>query len=206
MFKAVGESICRKKINEVDFLFSIKRIWDVNKIKLSELEFENYSRIKSPSRKVEFLGVRVLKNQIHPEFELTYLTNGKPVLNNALVQVSISHSRNFIAFASASHAIGIDIEECNERILKVKDRFLNDSEKKIFNQNSIVELTIAWCAKEAMFKLNKNDGINFKSDLIITKWDKTSKMSAKMLENLEWKNVDLYVEKIDNLVICFNFE
>jgi phosphopantetheinyl transferase (holo-ACP synthase) len=88
----------------------------------------------------------------------------------------------------------------------VSDRFLNDSEKVLFNQDSAQELTFAWSAKEALYKLNKDDSLDFKTDLIITYWDKISKLHARMRENSGWKKVNLHSMMYENLVICFNFE
>jgi 4'-phosphopantetheinyl transferase len=197
-----------KKIskNKVQIFICEKANWNIQEVKLTELEIEKFNLIKNDARKNEFLGIRVLKNYADPSFEIEYLSSGKPFLINSQKQISISHSKNFIAFASADHPIGIDIEECNDRILKIKDRFLNESEKKIFNQSSISELTIAWCVKEALFKLNANHGIDFKNDLIIEEWDKVARISAKMQEDSKWKRVNLTVHRIENLVLCFNFE
>jgi phosphopantetheinyl transferase len=204
--KTNENSIKKFTKNGTDFFLCQKSEWTLNDVGLSNSELENYHTIKSISRRIEFLGIRLLKNFCFPKHEITYLKNGKPVLENSSKHISISHSKNFVAFALAESEIGIDIEECNERILKVKDRFLNETEKSFFNLNSIVELTIAWCVKEALFKLNGNDGLDFKTDLIIMNWDKASTINAKMLEDSKWKEVKLHVEKIGNLVLCFNFE
>jgi len=204
--KTNENSILKYTKNKVDFFLCQKDNWDISEIKLSKAEIEYYFSIKSESKRNEFLGVRWLKNKYNPEFEITYLENGRPILKNSSKFISISHSKNFIAFAAAPYPIGIDIEECQERVIRVKDRFLNESEKKIINQNSITELTQAWCVKEALFKLNKDDGIEFKTNLIIQTWDDYTNIAAKMLENSSWKLVNLHVQKIENVIICFNFE
>lgn len=199
-------SINHFKKNNVDFFFSRKMEWKERDIVLHEADIDRYSKIHNSDKKNEFLGVRNLRNQYNSRLEIKYLSNGKPVIENGSEHISISHSKNYVAFAVAPYKIGIDIEEIHERILKVKGRFLNQSELELFNLNSLVDLTIAWCAKEALFKLNDDSGIDFKTDLIIKNWDKNSTILAVMKQNSQWIEVNLHFEIKDNLVLCFNFE
>lgn len=192
--------------NNVEFFLSKKREWKENEVDLQEADINRYSTIQNSKRKNEFLGVRNLKNQYDSKLEIKYLSNGKPVIENGSEHISISHSKNYVAFAVAPYKIGIDIEEIHERILKVQGRFLNQSEFELFNSNSLIDLTIAWCAKEALFKLNDDSGIDFKTDLIIKNWDKNSTILAVMKQNSQWIEVNLHFEIKDNLVLCFNFE
>lgn len=194
------------KKNNVDFFFSRKMEWKESDIVLHESDINRYSTIQNSKRKHEFLGVRNLRNQYDAKLEIKYLSNGKPVIENGSEHISISHSKNYVAFAVAPYKIGIDIEEIHERILKVKGRFLNQSEFELFNSNSLVDLTIAWCAKEALFKLNDDSGLDFKTDLIIKNWDKNSTILAEMKQNSQWVKVKLHFEVRDDLVLCFNFE
>ncbi len=192
--------------NQVDFFLTKKMEWNVNEVTLNEGDIIRYSSIQNRERKNEFIGVRYLRNKYDSQLEIKYLNNGKPVVENKSKHISISHSKNHVAFAVAKHPIGIDIEEIHERILKVRNRFLNENEQKIFDHNSILDLTVAWSAKEALFKLNDDSGIDFKTDLILTEWDKTSTIFAEMKQNFQWVKVKLHVEINDNLVLCFNFE
>jgi phosphopantetheinyl transferase len=204
--KTTKNSIFQFTQNNVEFFLSQKSDWKMNEITLNEEEKQRYLKINNSSRGTEFLGVRFLKNYYDEKLEINYLKSGKPIIKNGAKHISISHCKNYVAFAVASHHIGIDIEECHGRIFKVKDRFLNEKEKELFDQDSILELTISWCVKEALFKLNEDSGLSFKNDLIIVSWDKSSTVFAKMRQNMKWINVKLHVELIDNLVLCFNFE
>lgn len=199
-------SINHFKKNNVDFFFSRKMEWKESDIVLHEADIDRYSKIHNSDRKNEFLGVRNLRNQYNSRLEIKYLSNGKPVIENGSEHVSISHSKNYVAFAVAPYKIGIDIEEIHERILKVNGRFLNQSELELFNSNSLEDLTVAWCAKETLFKLNDDSGLDFKTDLIIKNWDKNSTILAEMKQNSQWVKVNLHFEIKDNLVLCFNFE
>lgn len=204
--KTIKNSINHFTKNQVDFFLSKKMDWNVRDVTLIDEDINRYSDIKNSERKNEFLGIRYLRNYYNPQLEIKYSSNGKPIVGNGSKHISISHSKNHVAFAAATHPIGIDIEEFHERILKVKNRFLNENEQKLFDQNSIQDLTIAWSAKEALFKLNDDSRLDFKTDLIITGWDKCSTIFAEMKQNFQWVKVKLHFEIKDNLVLCFNFE
>jgi len=203
--KTNENSIINFKKNSVNFFLSKKRKWKEDEVPMSQEEFYQYSTIQNLERKNEFLGVRFLRNMFDSQLEIKYLENGKPIDAKGLKYISISHSKNHVAFSVSPHPIGVDIEEIHERILKVKNRFLNENEQKLFDQNSVQDLTIAWSAKEALFKLNEDSGLDFKNDLIIKSWDKESTIFAIMKQNSKWIEVNLHYEIRDNVVLCFNF-
>lgn len=91
---------------------------------------------------------------------------GKPFLNNSSLNISVSHTKQLIACAiHPNKSIGIDIENCSEKIERVKHKFLSDIELNQFCSNT--DLTIAWCIKESVFKLQGQKGVSFKNDINI---------------------------------------
>jgi 4'-phosphopantetheinyl transferase EntD len=204
--KTNENSIINFKKNSVNFFLSKKIDWKEKEVPMTQEEIGHYSAIQNLERKNEFLGVRFLRNIFDSQLEIKYLESGKPIDAKGLKYISISHSKNHVAFSVSPHPIGVDIEEIHERILKVKNRFLNENEQKLFDQNSVQDLTIAWSAKEALFKLNEDSGLDFKNDLIIKSWDKESTIFAIMKQNSKWIEVNLHYEIRDNVVLCFNFE
>ena len=203
--KTEENSIINIEKNGINFFLSRKKLFHLDEVFLFENEKNSLSNFKNLSRKSEFLGIRDLRNRFFPDSEINYTDEGKPYLSNSHDFISISHSTNFLALASAPYPIGIDIEECNERIFKIKDRFLSETEKMIINTNDISSLTAAWCIKEALFKLGEEKGVDFKKDLIIEKFT-IDYSEAKMKTNSSWQKVQLHLKKIDDLIICFNFE
>ena len=159
-----NNSFLKIREKEVEFFLSKKRNWHLNQVKLFENELLSYNALINQSRKNEFLGIRFLRNSSNHDFEICYQASGKPFFNNSSLHISISHSKNFVALAVSTHPIGIDIEECHERILKIRDRFLNAEEKKIFDLKSLYDLTVAWCIKESLFKLNSENKINIQHE------------------------------------------
>ena len=161
-------------------------------------------KITNENRKQEFLQIRALRNKSIGEIEIDYTESGKPYLVNSKEYISISHSLNFIGILKAPFDVGLDIEEINERIIKIKNRFLNEKELKLFD-SSIENLTIAWTLKEALFKLNTRNGIDFRKELLIE--GKTDDgYNCKMFALDGWRNVKLKTLQKENLIISYNFE
>jgi len=161
-------------------------------------------KITNENRKQEFLQIRALRNKSIGEIEIDYTESGKPYLVNSKEYISISHSQNFIGILKAPFDVGLDIEEINERIIKIKNRFLNEKELKLFD-SSIENLTIAWTLKEALFKLNTRNGIDFRKELLIeVKTD--DGYNCKMFDLDGWRNVKLKTLQKENLIISYNFE
>jgi phosphopantetheinyl transferase (holo-ACP synthase) len=161
-------------------------------------------KITNENRKQEFIQVRALRNKFIGEIEIDYTESGKPFLVNSKEYISISHSQNFIGILKAPFDVGLDIEEINERIIKIKNRFLNAKELKLFD-SSIENLTIAWTLKEALFKLNTRNGIDFRNELLIE--GKTDDgYDCKMFDLDGWRIVKLKTLQKENLIISYNFE
>jgi phosphopantetheinyl transferase (holo-ACP synthase) len=171
---------------------------------LTDKEELYLKKITNENRKQEFLQIRALRNKTIGEIEIDYTESGKPFLVNSKEYISISHSQNFIGILKAPFDVGLDIEEINERIIKIKNRFLNEKELKIFD-SSIENLTIAWTLKEALFKLNTRNGIDFRKELLIE--GKTDDgYNCKMFDLDGWRIVKLKTLQKENLIISYNFE
>lgn len=202
-----NHKISTKKISKknLDVFICEKIDFTELEIPLFENELIHLQNLKSHTRKIEFLGVRHLRNLFKKDLELFYSELGKPYTAIPNQYISISHSKNFIGLALSSYPVGIDIEECSDRVLKVANKFLNSSEKTLINVDSIEEVTSAWCIKECLFKLNDRNRIDFKEELIIQSID-FLQAKAKMLGIDQWDNVTLGIEKFGDLILCYNFE
>lgn len=192
------------KINFLDAFVLIKRIEAIDMSALTEKETEKLHSISHIAKKKEFSSVRQLRNIYFPLEEITYLPSGKPIFENRKEKLSISHSKNFAGIAISTFEIGLDIEEIEERVLKIVDRFLNSNEKLLF-ENTAKEITIAWTIKEALFKRNNRSGIIFKEELLIEKRIDENIYQCKILNDSGWEIVYVRSEQIENLIISFTF-
>ncbi|QNF31910.1 4'-phosphopantetheinyl transferase superfamily protein [Adhaeribacter swui] len=134
--------------------------------------------ISHEKRRAEWLASRILAYQLlqkfTPDFYLL-LNNetGQPVFENCACQISISHTHDQVAvLVSKDYRVGIDIERIQSKVLRVKDKFLSETEKQ-FLTNDLVELTIAWSAKETLYKLHGKKNITFSENLILFPFETT---------------------------------
>lgn len=90
---------------------------------------------------------------------LGHTQSGAPTIDIDRCHISISHTSGWIAIAkNYNHNIGIDIERCSSRILRVREKFLNTQELAFIAHDDIIENTLAWTAKEALYKLFEGCG------------------------------------------------
>lgn len=157
-----------------------------------------YERIKTPQGvKLEIItgGARYkgkvwveIASQIYCENgkdgfrEIGHFSSGAPFLYGEDVRISISHTEGCYVVAtvpvpgdallsefSPQTALGVDVEKDDrEKVLKLRDRFLSDSELPLFPEDSLEGAIIAWTSKEAMLKAFMNPDIDWRHDIVIT--------------------------------------
>jgi phosphopantetheinyl transferase len=200
----MSESIHRFFLSDQMSFVSIERKKTLEaylKVELFTEEREQLDTLKMESRKIEFLGVRRLRNELDLISPIDYTSTRKPFLGMQLETfISISHSKNYCAFGVSSNEIGIDIEELSPRIERIASRFVNSEENQFVSEDTVLNLTELWTMKEAMFKLNNRTGIDFKSELIIEEKNGES-YYGRMLVNTGWRRVKLACFHQDELVI-----
>jgi phosphopantetheinyl transferase len=164
-------------------------------------EMEQLNNLTNESRKIEFLGVRRIRNKSTISTPIFYSNSRKPFLKKELnTYISISHSKHYCALGVSSKELGIDIEEISPRIERIASRFVSDEEKQFISEQKILDLTKIWTMKEAMFKLNNRTGIEFITELIIE--GKSGDIySGKMLTENGWKQVKIECFQRETLVI-----
>ena len=125
--------------------------------------------MKSEMHQRAFLSVRKFcKEAGYTDFELHYDEFGKPHFLNDQ-HISITHSHHFSAIIISDETVGIDIELQRDKIIRIADKFVNDTElnrlKVLATIDYIKKLTIKWGAKEAIFKIRNEKGISFKDHI-----------------------------------------
>lgn len=133
-----------KKEEDLDFLENI--------FVLNDTEKSVYSKISNVYRKKEFITIRVLLTELlQSRKTIVYNENKGPSILNSGLNISITHSKHFVALIiSASYIPGIDIEHISDRVEKVKHKFLTQNEASWIKNHAL--LTAAWSTKEAIFK------------------------------------------------------
>ncbi len=142
---------------------------------LSEKELHRHSSFKFEKRRNEWLGGRICAKlaagqawgtstqQEYRDIVVVNAHGGRPSLQlqandkSCSFDISISHSGNFAVALLANEFCGVDIQETNKTLLRVKDRFCSTEEEKtlgtFFNTaTDAAELNLLWSAKEAIRK------------------------------------------------------
>lgn len=150
------------------------KLFSFNNAKIALLRVDEWIE-NFPQKKTTISTKRIFEKEITtyllstylPDHILSYNSNGKPFLKNGGF-ISISHSKSIIGIAwSFDYNIGLDIEEINDRIQKVENRFINDDEMKF--AQSLENKTRIWTIKEALIKIYDDKTFNLKTDLIVQK-------------------------------------
>ncbi len=184
------------------------KLWKLNLGELNYFELDDYDSKLLESRKNElareqFLAVRKTLELENPSYKIRYDKLGKPSINSDL-NISISHS-NFMAAIvfSDSNKTGVDIELKDSKIIKIQNKFLNETEKiKNEYQFDVNYLTMIWTAKESIYKAIGINGVSF-SDNIIIKNIYDNKGQGYYVNGKEKHKFDLIFFKIDDYIICY---
>jgi phosphopantetheinyl transferase len=144
-------------------------------VHLSSSEKTMYSSFHNELRKKHWLAYRaLLKQMLNPlSPDLQYDQNGKPNLVSGSHHISVSHAGDFAAVVCSDHlSVGIDIEKLKDRVERVKERFLRETEmKSIAPASRLEQLYVFWGGKEALYKLNGSPDVDFRNDIYIHPFD-----------------------------------
>ena len=145
-------------------------IWKIEEPESYFREFTGItSDIKSEKRRVEHLAGRFLLKYLEAEFPVHDIKkdeHDKPRIPENEFFFSISHSWPWVAVVIDPYEeAGIDIQTWHPRIADIRHKFLTDEEQVSFADTQL--LTLAWCAKEAVYKWNGRRRVDFKEHLPI---------------------------------------
>lgn len=126
------------------------------------------SGLSHSKRRIECMAEHLLIHSlIGSDYRLLHNENGMPLLDGSNLCISISHTKHYVVVALSKHTIGIDIEMCQPKILRVRSRFLSEAEQSAISPDSLPLNTAAWTAKEALYKAIGVSGIDFANDVTI---------------------------------------
>ncbi|NNV56850.1 4'-phosphopantetheinyl transferase family protein [Limnovirga soli] len=138
--------------------------------------------IHHPHKKLQHLAGRFLLQYLFPDFpyeELLVADTRKPYLPNEQYHFSISHCGNYAAaIVSSQMRVGIDIEIPTQKLYSISKKFLHTDEITGFGLNTnladheeagfnLQQLTLLWCAKEAVYKWWGLGGVDFSEHMLL---------------------------------------
>ena len=132
---------------------------------LSQEEQERLTTLHSEKKQREFLAIRHLLREAQlPTTALYYTPEGKPQLEEQYI--SITHSHDFVMIALSPRPIGIDIERCTPRILRLAPRFTPWQAPPDMDEPAQIQAyTQLWTIKEALYKIADLPSVRFYEDL-----------------------------------------
>ena len=170
---------------------------------MSEIELERFNGFHFENRKREFIGVRQIRNQLCPNEPIINESNGKPKFLSSTLHLSVSHSKESVCMGISKSPIGLDIEGIDPRILRVKEKFVNQKEMALYSIESQEDLTILWTIKESVYKLCNIKGLSFKNDIIAYQRS-NNEHKCSVRTNEGEKEFTLMHDKFNNEILTYN--
>ena len=155
--------VFREHINEAELI-----IWRMDETleELLEMSQHHYDHeienISNDVRKKERIISRfLLETLVGKKVEVKYADSGKPFCDG--MHFSISHTKNFVAVIVSNKPVGVDIEYKSDRIFRITEKFMHPDELKTLSECSEKQkfALICWCAKETVFKIIEENGVDF---------------------------------------------
>ena len=173
--------------------------------------FENDAEIitviqnfKRESKKKQFLASRLLLKVEFGNWRTLHNTNGKPRPFNNSLEISMTHDKGIVGLIMSMDPCGIDIQEITPKVMRVKRKFINENDI-YWTSEKERDLTVLWCAKETLYKINGDPNIFFKEHMIIEESNEENILIGKIIHPEYRKNYKLKVHFIENYCLVYTF-
>lgn len=157
-------------------------------------------------RKKEWMSVRLLIAElVGADYSITYLSDGRPqFIHPDYHFISISHSSLYASvYLHKSKNVGIDIESLGRKFSMIEKKYLSEKELEQAKVHPDLK-AIYWSCKEAVFKWAGKDGVDFRKQIKIEKFDpeRTNMIEAIFAGKIE-QAVKLNFLIFDNHVLVY---
>ncbi len=196
-----------KKVSSPDFEIALWRIEE--EISFFESKFHAHPDIKNESKRLQWYATRYLLNELLGEsVSMIKDEMGKPSLKNSPYHISLSHTPVFAAVMfSKQSKVGVDLEMVNPKVERIAHKFLREEEINYIKEDEKIEkLILYWSAKEALFKLYGDGGIDFTSQLLVESFElklKGELHTSIIANNVEMKNLNMQYEFFEDHVLTY---
>ena len=146
--------------------------------------------LKKTKREREIEAKENLIQFLYPKSHLYYNSFGAPNLSNGKA-ISLSHSKEFLAFISAKKLAAIDLEPISTKAYHIRHKFLSHKEINLTKDYKIA--TLMWCAKECLYKIHQKGKLIFNEDLKIHYITK-NKLECSLLDRQYTLNYEKFKE------------
>ena len=182
----------------------------ISQLCLNHEELEFLNSFKNENRKKQWLSYRVLIRtlvEIDTIYKIYYDQQGKPYLINPSRNITVTHSNIFsgiMVSPDLEKIMGMDIEQLKPTILKIKHKFLNDTEQHALSYSPTEENYMTyWCAKEAIYKCFGVPSVSLKDNINIENFNGHSLIYATVEALGNKYKCELVKECIENYIYCY---
>ncbi len=171
--------------------------------------------VTHPHKRLQHLAGRFLLQFLFPDFPYALIRiadTRKPFLPDEQFHFSISHCGDFAAaIVSKDRRVGIDVEIPSSKIERIKEKFLNEEEFKIFNLQlpvaigatlNVQLLTSLWSAKESVFKWYGDGGVDFKENILLKKQHESNE-TIDCFFTKNQQQLSIHYRLFDHLVLAW---
>jgi phosphopantetheinyl transferase len=169
------------KIEKIDS-YSALAIKIIESHEVADLDFLSfreklaYSNISHPEKRKEWASSRKAIFDALQSLHIPYPgffkdEHGKSQSMNGSGFVSLTHTAGYAAaIYHRNTPVGIDMDHIREKILRIGFRFLDSSELDFLEKDPL-HYTIAWSAKESIFKCQGKKGVSFRENILLEPFD-----------------------------------
>jgi phosphopantetheinyl transferase len=128
--------------------------------------------IHHPRKQLEWLSGRaalrtLLDADNQSEFRISKDDKGKPFLHDQPYHISLANSFPYgVAIIHRNFPVGIDIEKPSPKLLRVRHKFLSDTEAQVA-QEDLHQLCKYWATKESLYKLYGRKQLSLKQNILV---------------------------------------
>lgn len=143
-------------------------------LELTDDEMSRFRNFTCERRKREFLASRIILNELTGgTLKIVYDELGRPSSADSSGYISLSHSGSLAAVILSGNPTGIDVEEISRNIERIMPRFLSEEEMIWVQKTADRHLAalVCWCAKEAVFKMMHQEGVDFRRHIHLQPFD-----------------------------------
>ncbi len=181
----------RLNINSGEVVIEQKHSLQELENQVSGSEWLDSQQFKNVSRRCEWLTSRAI---VRRELSLMglvvdgvarvveYAECGAPILSrelNSNLNISISHSGDFVVVALSERRCAVDIEHSERRVEHLLSRFASPGEVDMVESAELNPLVL-WCSKEALYKMAGRSELSFINDLVVHSISKSSDGTATL--------------------------
>ncbi len=196
-----------EKINASSAL-AIKIIEGENEEDLSFLSFREklaMANISHPEKQLEWISSRRAifdaTNALGIEYPGFFKDeHGKSQAMDEKGHVSLSHTKGVAtAIYHKVRPVGIDLEFIREKVVAIGPRFLAKEELEFLITNP-VHFTMAWSAKESIFKCLGKRGVSFREHIRLAPFEMNSETISGTVQGHDYQ---IQVSQMENLILTY---